>query len=164
MIYSPRRPYLSTFFPFCKHIFKKSKVVLGMEMQPLAECEWKPFWPGGAYSTFKGLNGCSFCSPSSALDSNESSGTKVASMKRKVSCGKHLLCLLTRAKTVNGVNRAKLSGHTAKSFWIFPLYLLNIHLYSGNNALVPGVWNYWVFKLFSEYKLSTPRSVLILSD
>lgn len=37
-------------------------------------------------------------------------------------------------------NGAKLFRHIAKSFWIFPQYLLNIHVYSDNYALAPVLY------------------------
>lgn len=61
---TPPEDLIFPHFFHSENIFlKKSKVFLGMEMQPLAECERKTFGPEGAYSTFKGLYGCSFCSP-----------------------------------------------------------------------------------------------------
>lgn len=96
-------------FLLCKHIFfKKSEVFLGREMQPLAEYEWKTFGPRGAYSIFKGLNGCSFCSLAVLWMQME---TKAPLMMRKLRCRNHLLSLQNEIKPANRCNRATLFGH-----------------------------------------------------
>lgn len=162
MIYSPRRPYLSTYFPFWKHNLKKKKVFLGLGMQPLAKCELKTFWPEGWYSVFKGLFGCSFWQSQhfsglkcffrdlSAIDDEESEVLKAPVKSSK--------------QRVNGSN----FGQTARSFWIFTLYLLNIHLYPDNYVLVSGACNYWTLlgvlltfcdKWCSIYCMSVPWSL-----
>lgn len=68
----PQKTLSFHIFFHSENIFKKNpKVILGLEMQPLAECEWKTFWPEGEHSILEELYGCSSCSPSTSPDSSD---------------------------------------------------------------------------------------------
>lgn len=138
----PRRTLsVHFFFPFWKQTLKKKIWSCSWNelLRPCADCEWKILEAHGVF--LKGQATAHSAAPTVLGVQMSPQGQNGHWWWER--CGKDSTCQIHEPMTreekphTEPANGAKLFRHIAKSFWIFPQYLLNIHVYSDNYALAP---------------------------